>query len=95
MYKNLVFKEISEYEVQAAYKLEKGYSIQIIKNITEGLHECNLYDSKGNIVDAVEDEDIKGVEFFIEISKDLMCDIEYWDDAINNECELVPLKNNK
>jgi hypothetical protein len=88
-YQDLVFQEISEHEVQAAYPLHCGYKVQIILNILDGTHECNLYDSQGNIVDSVEDEDERGVNFFIGISDALIKDIEFFEEAMNENCELV------
>ena len=91
MYNNLVFREISEYETQAAFKLEKGYSVQIIRNEIDHLHECNLYDFNGSIIDCVEGEDVPGTEYFLKISIDLIKDIEFWDQAMDDGCELIEL----
>ena len=89
MYRNLEFQEIDEKISQAAVSLKGDYKIQIIRYDATGNHDCNLYSSQGLILDQVEGEDEEGVMDFIRISEELLVDIEFWDDAIKEECELI------
>ena len=92
-FKDLVFFEIDEHTSQAVVNIKDGYKIQIIKNELSGNSECNLYTPQGSILDSVEDEDQEGVEYFIKISKDLMKDILFWDNAINDDAIFIPYQS--
>lgn len=88
-YNKLEFVEIGENQSQAVVKIGSGYRIQIIRDDISGNSECNLYTPQGEILDSVDNEDGKGVEFFISESIKLMDDIEFWETAIGDQVVLI------
>ena len=88
-FEQLIFQEIDDSLHQAVVDLGNGYRIQIILDDVSGNSDCNLYTPQGEILDEVEGEDKKGVEYFIEQSQLLIEDIKFWDESMNDECVLI------